>query len=99
MSAPLSPIMMYTEDLCTHERTPIPVSKQYTCDRATGTRKQGSSLGVIVTTGRTNSQYRQEIADAMTLVTETAIIGVPAGSGIYRTYPVRFEVTHRIIHC
>ena len=89
----------YTEDLRTHERTLIPLGHQYTRDRATGTRKECSSLGVIVTTGRTNSQYRQEIADAMAEVTETAIIGVPAGSGIYRTYPVRFEVTHRIVPC
>ena len=93
------PTQTYTEDLRTHERTLIPLGHQYTCDRATGTREQGSSLGVIVTTGRTSKLCRQGIANAMAEVTETAIIGVPAGSGIYRTYPVRFEVTHRIVHC
>lgn len=56
-------------------------------------RRQGEDFAQMVTHGRSNAAERQEIADGMATITETATIERVDRNN----FIVRFHVTHRIV--
>ncbi|MFE6966905.1 hypothetical protein ACFVAJ_17475 [Agromyces sp. NPDC057679] len=75
------------------ERFPEKGPKNHYGETIFGQRKRGEAIGTIRTFGRTSKAYRQEVADGMAAITETATV-VQLSASEYR---VDFEVTHRIL--
>lgn len=75
------------------ERFVRPVFPSYFGENLHAERTAGASTAVMKTFGRTNADYRQEVADKLASITETATV-----ERIDRnTFTVHFATTHRIL--
>ncbi len=78
------------------ERFPQQSGHSCSGNSISGTRGAGETIGWIRTYGRTSKRSRQEVADRMALITETATV-VEVEPGTYGVWRVDFVVTHRIV--
>lgn len=79
----------------TGERVPTLPQRSYTSDKIMMQRLPEETSSTMWTTGRTNAEQRQEVADSFARITETAVI---VRDRDRRTrFIVEFVTTHKVV--